>query len=67
MAYEIGEQVLALKGAPGTIEPDRKFVGRLGTVKGFGDKVAGEQSYLVEFENGSDVIDGANLQKVYRL
>lgn len=63
----IGDSVIALRGKPGTMEPDRKYVGRLGVIRGYGDVVAGEQSYLVAFASGEDVIDECNLEKVNRL
>lgn len=63
----VGDDVIALRGKPGTMEPERKFVGRLGVVRGYGDVIDGEQSYLVAFATGDDVIDECNLEKVNRL
>lgn len=63
----VGDSVIAVRGVPGTMEPERKYVGRLGVVRGYGDVVAGEQSYLVRFGSGDDVIDECNLEKVNRL
>lgn len=63
-AYEVGQQVRAVKGPRNTMNPVPMFVGQVGSIALVMPPVDGMPYYEVAFEYGTDWVDHCNLEVV---
>lgn len=63
-ALSVGQQVRAVKGPRNTMNPEPRYVGRVGEVEHVGPPIDGDYFYRVRFGVDSDYIDHCNLEVV---
>lgn len=62
-AYSIGQRVRAVRGPKSTMNPEPRYVGRVGTIALTMPPIAGEPYYKVSFGGSAiDFIDQCNLE-----